>query len=58
VGIALPTTGTNRSTRYQKEHGLFNTMAPDEHHYLRFNFGYLKEENVKRVEEHIKHILG
>lgn len=57
VGIALPTTGTNRSTRYQKEHGLYNTLGPGEHHHLRFDFGYLDAGEAKRMEEQIKDIL-
>lgn len=57
VGIALPTTGTNRSTAYQKEHGYFNTLEAGEHASLRFDFGYLENQKVKEMEEHIENIL-
>ena len=57
IGIALPTTGTNRSTAYQKEHGYYNTLAPGAHEELRFDFGYLNPEQVKEMEAHIENIL-
>lgn len=58
IGIALPTTGTSHSTRYQKEQGLYNTLAPNAHDKLRFNFGYLSREQALEMEVHINHILG
>ena len=58
IGIALPTTGTNRSTKYQKEHHLFNTIGPKEHEELRFDFGYLNMHQTKEVKEHIDDILA
>ena len=57
IGIALPTTGTNRSTAYQKEHGFYNTLAPHSHDYLRFDFGYLNPADANRVADHIASIL-
>lgn len=57
IGVALPTTGTNRSTAYQKEHGLFNTLAPGAHESIRFNFGYLGQNEAKAMENHIENIL-
>lgn len=57
IGIALPTTGTNRSTAYQKEHGYYNTLAAGAHESIRFNFGYLSKEKAQSVEEHIENIL-
>ena len=57
IGIALPTTGTNRSTAYQKTHGLYNTLAPDAHESIRFNFGYLDKKETKEMERHIESIL-
>ena len=57
IGIALPTTGTNRSTAYQKEHGYYNTLAPGAHDSLRFNFGYLRKEEAEEMERHIEDIL-
>ena len=58
IGIALPTTGTNRSTKYQKENHLYNTIKPGEHEELRFDFGYLDIEETKLVKQHIEEILG
>ena len=58
IGIALPTTGTNHSTAYQREHGLFNTLAPYAHDRLRFDFGYLPKERAQEMESHINQILG
>lgn len=57
IGIALPTTGTNLSSAYQKEHGLYNTLTPNAHESIRFNFGYLNKEEAKVMEEHIENIL-
>lgn len=57
VGIALPTTGTNRSTAYQRAHHLYNTLAPNAHESLRFNFGYLKKDQAAEMEKHIDRIL-
>ena len=57
IGIALPTTGTNRSTAYQKEHGYYNTLAPGAHESLRFDFGYLDSEHAKTMESRIQKIL-
>ena len=57
IGIALPTTGTNRSTAYQKEHGFYNTLAPHTHDHLRFDFGYLKPEEANQMADHIASIL-
>lgn len=57
VGIALPTTGTNRSTAYQKAHGYFNTLEPGAHESIRFNFGYLKKEQADAMAAHIENIL-
>lgn len=57
IGIALPTTGTNRGTRYQREHGLYNTLESGEHDILQFDFGYLTKDEAKRMEEHIDEIL-
>ena len=58
IGIALPTTGTNHSTAYQREHGLFNTLAPYAHARLRFDFGYLPKERAQELESPINQILG
>ncbi len=58
LGVALPTTGTNHSTAYQKAHGLFNTIPPHGHNELRFDFGYLSEKNAKEMETHINDILS
>lgn len=57
IGVALPTTGTNHSTAYQRAHGLFNTIPPHEHHSLRFNFGYLDQPKAEQMEQHIHDIL-
>jgi len=57
VGIALPTTGTNRSTAYQKEHGYYNTLDPEEHAGIRFDFGYLNKEKANEMEGRIENIL-
>lgn len=57
IGIALPTTGTNRSTAYQKAHGLYNVLGPDCHEKIRFNFGYLSKESAEKMEKHINDIL-
>ncbi len=57
IGIALPTTGTNRSTAYQREHGYYNTLAPHAHESIRFNFGYLNPKNTEAMEAHIENIL-
>lgn len=57
IGIALPTTGTNRSSAYQKAHHLYNTLAPGAHESLRFNFGYLKKNEVEIMENHIEETL-
>lgn len=57
VGIALPTTGTNRSTSYQREHGYYNTLAPGAHESIRFDFGYLDPKKVETMESHIENIL-
>lgn len=57
IGIALPTTGTNRSTRYQKEHGLYNTLDAGAHETIRFDFGYLNKEETLKMSEHIAGIL-
>ncbi|MEG2394788.1 MAG: DUF4432 domain-containing protein, partial [Ruthenibacterium sp.] len=58
IGIALPTTGNNMSTAYQREHGLYNTLAPHAHDSLRFNFGYLDKEHTVQTERHIAEILN
>jgi hypothetical protein len=57
VGIALPTTGTNRSTVYQKENGYYNTLIPGAHDSLRFDFGYLCKEKAQGMEHYIEDIL-
>jgi hypothetical protein len=57
VGIALPTTGTNRSTAYQKENGYYNTLPPGAHDNLRFDFGYLDKEKAQGMEYYIEDIL-
>ncbi|RDY33248.1 DUF4432 family protein [Lachnotalea glycerini] len=57
IGIALPTTGTNRSTAYQKEHGYYNTLAPGAHESLRFNFGYLDKDKAQEMEQSIEDIV-
>lgn len=57
IGIALPTTGTNRSTKYQKEHGFYNTILPGEHESLRFCFGYLLADKAAAMAKHIEDIL-
>ena len=58
VGIALPTTGTNHSTAYQKENGYYNTLDFDEHDSLRFDFGYLNKTQAMKMEGHIQDILN
>lgn len=57
IGIALPTTGTNRSTAYQRDHHLYNTLSPNAHESLRFDFGYLPREEAAKMAEHIQSIL-
>jgi hypothetical protein len=57
IGIALPSTGNHLGTRYQKEHGLFNTIPPQGSGTLRFNFGYLPKAEAEKVEQKIKVIL-
>lgn len=57
IGIALPTTGTNRSTAYQKAHGYYNTLAPGGHESIRFDFGYLNKEKAQDMEGCIEDIL-
>lgn len=58
IGIALPTTGTNHSTRYQREHGLYNNLPPHSHDKLRFDFGYLNREQALFMERRINQIIG
>jgi hypothetical protein len=58
IGIALPSTGNHLGTRHQKEHGLFNTIAPKGEGSLRFNFGYLSREEAEKIEQKIHTILG
>ena len=58
IGVALPTTGTNHSTAYQKAHGLYNTIPPHAHHHLRFNFGYLAPGEAQNMTKHIGDILA
>ena len=48
----------SHSTAYQREHGLFNTLAPHAHDQLRFDFGYLPKERAQEMESHINQILG
>jgi len=57
VGIALPSTGTNRSTGYQRSHGHFNTLGPHESDVIRWRFGLLDKEETQRVEAHIAETL-
>lgn len=57
IGIALPTTGTNRSTAYNREHGYYNTLPAGEHASLRFNFGYLPKDKAQEMETQIETIL-
>lgn len=57
IGIALPTTGTNRSTAYQKQHQLYNVLAPGEHDRLRFDFGHLNKEKTEIMRAYIETIL-
>ena len=58
LGVALPTTGTNHSTAYQKAHGFFNTIPPHGHHQLRFDFGYLAPAEAQKMEKKIGDILS
>lgn len=58
IGIALPTTGTNRSTAYQRAHHLYNTIPPGGHEELRFDFGYLDQERTESMKKHIDDILS
>lgn len=57
IGIALPTTGTNRSTKYQKANGLYNTLQAGEHDSIRFNFGYMDADAAEKMAAHIEEIL-
>ena len=57
IGIALPTTGTNHGTAYQRAHGHYNTLQPHEKDHLRFNFGYLNAADAAHMAQHIEHIL-
>lgn len=58
VGVALPSTGTNRSTTYQRSHGHFNTLEPGGTDVLRWRFGMLDVAQTAEVERHIAETLG
>ena len=58
VGIAVPSTGTNRGSAYQREHGHFNTLGPGESDVLRWRFGLLDERETNDAKACIDAILG
>lgn len=58
VGIAVPSTGTNRGSSYQREHGHFNTLEPGESDVLRWRFGLLDERETSDAKACIDAILG
>lgn len=57
LGFALPTTGTNRSSKYQYENGNFNTIKGNESDFIQFKFGYLNKEETQEMSKHIKKII-
>lgn len=58
VGIALPSTGTNRGTAYQRSHGNCNTLEPGAHDVLRWRFGLLDEAETRDAELRVATIAG
>ena len=57
VGIALPSTGTNHSTTYQRKHGYYNTLKPGGTDILRWRFGYLTPDETQGMTNRIHAIL-
>ena len=57
LGFCLPTTGTNDSSKYQYENGLFNTIAPLSSDKLFFKFGYLEEKEASEMKAKIEEII-
>ncbi len=58
IGFALPTIGDSRSTASHFKRGLFNTLLAHTHDELRFDFGYLNQDETKAEEKYIETILN
>ncbi|MBS5865645.1 MAG: hypothetical protein KIC37_04745 [Coriobacteriaceae bacterium] len=58
VGIALPSTGTNRSSAYQRSHGHFNTLESGKSDLICWRFGKVEGTELQKVEEKIAKILN
>ena len=58
LGFALPTTGNHMGYTYNKKHGMFNVIPAHGKASLRFDFGYLNNEEAVIKENYIKEILG
>lgn len=57
VGLALPSTGTNHSTAYQRAHGYCNTLEAGGVDVLRWRFGYLGPDEAQGMANRINAIL-
>lgn len=57
VGIALPSTGTNRGTSYQRDKGHYNTLEPNSSDTIKWKFGLLQQAETKQMTTYIKQIL-
>lgn len=56
IGFCCPTTGNNRSTKYQREHGYFNTLKHNEEHNINYIFGILNAEETEKMKKEIENI--
>lgn len=57
VGFCLPTTGTNHSSKYQYENGLYKTLEGNSSTVLEWKFGTLNVEETKEMKKKIDDIV-